>query len=79
MNDRPTPETSAAVDRIRADQGIFQSDEMDELAKVCERLERQRDELLEALGATANFVESDSPKTAAAIREVIAAVKGDQP
>jgi hypothetical protein len=49
MNERPTPETTEAVERIRADQGILQGDEIDELAKVCERIESQRDGLLEAL------------------------------
>ena len=44
---RATPETSAEVQRIRSDMRILKEDEMDELADVCERLERQRDEARE--------------------------------
>jgi hypothetical protein len=66
---RATPETDAES---------FSTPYQGELVKAsfARRLERQRDGLMEALEATAKFVELDSPKTAASIREVIAAVKG---
>ena len=54
---RPTPETSAEVQRIRSDMRILKEDEMDELADVCERLERQRDEAREhAANAEASLI-----------------------
>ena len=51
---RATPETDAAVQRIRSDMRILQGDEMDELTDVCQRLERQRDELTDRWEKSAN-------------------------
>jgi hypothetical protein len=48
-------------------------------AAFARRLERQRDELMEALEATSSFIEPDWPNVAKSIRDIIAAVKGGQP
>ena len=74
MSNRPTPETIAAVDRIRADIRIFQSDEMDELAKLCERIERQRDGLMEVCQRLVELVLAYHNNAKAAI----ASVKGGE-
>jgi AAA+ superfamily predicted ATPase len=47
MSDRPTPETDAEFHRIRTSPSIFVSDEMDSLAVLTRKLERQRDEARE--------------------------------
>ena len=50
-----------------------------EMRNTARRLEHDRAALMDALEATAKFVQSDSPKTAASIREVIAAARANFP
>jgi hypothetical protein len=44
---------------------------------LARRLELDRAALMQALGVAADFIESDSPQTAGAIREVIAAARAN--
>jgi hypothetical protein len=76
---RATPETDAAHLVIRGSNSIHVCDELREMASFARRLERQRDELIEALEATSNFIEPDWPNVAKSIRDIIAAVKGGTP
>jgi hypothetical protein len=74
MSDRPTPETEAATLNKWQDSCPLQVVPK----SLAVALERQRDELLEALEATSNFIGPDWPNFAKSIRDIIAAVKGGE-